>query len=653
VYFIGEGSGYRDALGVNFEGVGLTEGRPQIIFPNANSNVQLGDCAKFVNPRTMKLDRSKLGERSQQNPLLPGDFVDLGELPSGTTLNFFIIADEITPDAVHAYTPFADHNPDGLDHMVAMAVDGSPWLLVSFEDMFKGGDKDYEDCVFAVGLSEGNVESIIGKINPWRRIKQLSLLGAAATLIIGGPSAFLVMRRRAKRRKLNRARRHAMELLQSAHPENALKIVEAIRTESLDKNWRAIWRGLEMDVFEKTRDVEGLRELLERSPRLFASREGPALTVARAELDDDHLETFSSIRNAWREREKHPGEWLSLEADFLSRQGKDFDALDLLSSRHFEGAADASRQVRLALLKAPENMQRASEMIDEAIALDPRNIDARLYKARFLETCGESADAIASCREALAIDPHNPRIKNILAETLRRAGDMENALRIWASSLEHPSLGRVWVKTLFWTRVGLRIHIQWNNLQPPRGTLRPLIDYLLNLEPNRFWDARAFAPIAERHPDLLSMQEIFWLRTLEALRTHMDGEALSLLNLQGFGSRSWNSCLESTLLKIVIYRLRGFLGTPLAQNADLATFTPPAHSFFAEMDEWTKHAGINLPEKASRILKGDCVFGAACFAVGWWEAGINMLRGLELPRDIPEWFINDIEEAKRRHKGIY
>ncbi len=55
--------------------------------------------------------------RTSSEPLLPGDFVDLGTFGAGT-------------------------QPDGINHVVAFASVqlGSPYLLIGFEDLLGGGD---------------------------------------------------------------------------------------------------------------------------------------------------------------------------------------------------------------------------------------------------------------------------------------------------------------------------------------------------------------------------------------------------------------------------------------------------------------------------------------------------------------------------------
>ena len=78
--------------------------------------------------------------------MLKGDFVDMGTFSAGTLLDFFLL-----PNA--ANTPLTDEaarNSDKLQHMVTFSAAGSNYLVISYEDAVGGGDKDYNDMIFAL-----------------------------------------------------------------------------------------------------------------------------------------------------------------------------------------------------------------------------------------------------------------------------------------------------------------------------------------------------------------------------------------------------------------------------------------------------------------------------------------------------------------------
>lgn len=158
VYFVGEGAGYRNSLGFNTLAAGQATPRSiitnnaKLIFPDASSSVSSYDPAANV-------------RRTASTPLLPGDFVDLGNFKSGTTLDFFVVANGASGGTT-AYAAPASRNPDKMQHVVAFAFANSPFLIIGFEDLFGGGDKDYNDVIFAVDIGAVNVQRLISTPEP-------------------------------------------------------------------------------------------------------------------------------------------------------------------------------------------------------------------------------------------------------------------------------------------------------------------------------------------------------------------------------------------------------------------------------------------------------------------------------------------------------
>jgi len=149
VYFLGEGAGYKNTLGYNLSGTGIREGAPKLIFPDASSRVSW-------------YNSTGVGPRSASEPLFAGDFVDIGKVSAGQKLDFFLIANGAAsyPNPATVWTANTAYNSDGLQHMASFAVAGSPYLLLSFEDVRGGGDMDFNDLVFAVEIGAANVEAL-------------------------------------------------------------------------------------------------------------------------------------------------------------------------------------------------------------------------------------------------------------------------------------------------------------------------------------------------------------------------------------------------------------------------------------------------------------------------------------------------------------
>ncbi|MEI7911004.1 MAG: DUF4114 domain-containing protein [Verrucomicrobiota bacterium] len=175
VYFLGEGAGYQNTLGISTTNAGPTSPGAALIFPNASSSVGFGGGGTAL--------------RSAGEPLLAGDFVDLGTLKAGTALDFFLIANGAVGGSDFVSTN-QSLNKDGIVHAVAMSTPGSPYLIISFEDMVGGGDHDYNDVYFALALGNTNVAHLIGLGAP-----EPSL--ALGALMAGGALCGFGRRRRA------------------------------------------------------------------------------------------------------------------------------------------------------------------------------------------------------------------------------------------------------------------------------------------------------------------------------------------------------------------------------------------------------------------------------------------------------------------------
>ncbi len=136
---------------------------------------------------TMSLASTLSRTRTSSNPLLSGDFVEMGTLTSGTTITPFLISNGAN-GGTNTYTPNPEDNPDGIQHFVSLAVSAvldSPYLLIGIEDLYNGGDEDYNDLVFALDIGATNVEHLVSATVP--------LPSSVVALI--GPALFLFIRR--------------------------------------------------------------------------------------------------------------------------------------------------------------------------------------------------------------------------------------------------------------------------------------------------------------------------------------------------------------------------------------------------------------------------------------------------------------------------
>lgn len=153
-YFIGEGAGYHNTLGFNVTGSGIAEGNPLLIFPDSSSYNSYYEGGNNTQ-----------GYRSNNYPLLPGDFADLGTHQAETKLDFFVIANGAR-GGTNVYSTQESLNPDGINHVISYAIEDSPYLLIGFEDLYGGGDLDFNDLIFVADIGASNVQNLILTSNP-------------------------------------------------------------------------------------------------------------------------------------------------------------------------------------------------------------------------------------------------------------------------------------------------------------------------------------------------------------------------------------------------------------------------------------------------------------------------------------------------------
>lgn len=138
-YFLGFQGESNNGFGLNVNGHGLKGGDPKLILPAVIS--------RFPDPPL----GMKTGQAAQA-----GEFVDLGHIQAGSVLDMFLIA-----DAGNAGSTVASLDPkfnlDGSQHAMAYVLPDSPYLILGFEDMINGGEKDYMDAVFALEIGEENI----------------------------------------------------------------------------------------------------------------------------------------------------------------------------------------------------------------------------------------------------------------------------------------------------------------------------------------------------------------------------------------------------------------------------------------------------------------------------------------------------------------
>jgi len=608
VHFIGEASGARNALGINLSGIGLEEGDPQILFPNASCTVGLHQTGRHFGDGGL-LDREPFGERQEGKPLQPGDFIDLGTLSADTTLEFFLISNAGGP-SLHTYTAHPERNHDSFQHMVAVVDEASGILLLSFEDLPNLGDKDFGDCVFAVELSGYNVQAMLGRIDPWRRAKQLGSVAGIAFLVFGTPVGYAAWRRYVRRRRALRAHGEAAKLARNNMESAITRIKDALDT-PMDPQSRRELIDLECTLLENVGDGASMVAVLDADSNAVYAREQASLLAGRALLTLDDPDRYEIARDHWREDNGFERRWQELDVDALLIRGENEGVESALLSQTFATKEDAGLLARLGLAALSNDPERAATFVNKAVALNPQNAEVHLATAQVLEHAADWGGAEQSLATALELSPRDPAIRLAAGGYFRRRGAYDKALGVWAAGLARPSNPDIWLQTLFWQKVARPNSIPLSGIARPDGGLRPLVDFMESLSDDEFWNPTRFDEIGSARPDLAARQEVFWLSLLEALRNRNEEAALYLLNVKRFGTKSWCPELETALMLIASYRTAGFLDPSAAGNN-----ANPQQPFFIQLDQAAR-GEIAMSDKLRQAIEGDQAFSLAFRTAGW------------------------------------
>lgn len=481
------------------------------------------------------------------------------------------------------------------------------------------------------------------------------LAGAAVILFVLALAGAVGWRQHALRKSEERQFVAAGQAVAAGRGLDALAIVRSriVSSKPVPARERE-WHAIEVDALAQLREVPRLLHWFDREPSLILEDEAASLLVARGALAAGNRPAFDQVRNSWRGREKQDWLWFALDADTLLAAGKRSAALALLQSRTFPKERDCARLLRLALLNAAQPT-RAAEYLDQAFRADPRNPDARSFRAQVMEASGRLAEARVEYVAALVTTPTNPLLRDQLAEFYRRNGNLDLALRTWAEGLAPGTPDFLWTKFHFWSRVFRPVNGPIR-AETAAGSLSSFVVYLGGLPPGRFWDDALFDAKVESRQAIRDREEAYWLRLLQMIRDGKEKEALECMKLRHSRGRSWNPDLERALYQVLCFRRKP--APSLAGEGELAT-VPPArgrHTFFEQLDKaWNsaheaRVAPLLSPELRGAV-SGTTVFSAACMAGGWIEAALALWPDNSADAPPPDWVAFGMAQCLRENRG--
>ncbi len=169
VFFLGEtAGGYRNRLDYKSTFGNTTNTGKLFGDTSCATGQSIANFSAFcANPNDAVAGRSKT-----DSTLNVGDWVSIGTQKAGTQLDFLLTSNDINGGITGKSVLTGQENtkgiwslndklnPDGLQH--AMAYYYNDLLVIGFEDLWGGGDKDYNDTVFVIDVGKDNARALAG-----------------------------------------------------------------------------------------------------------------------------------------------------------------------------------------------------------------------------------------------------------------------------------------------------------------------------------------------------------------------------------------------------------------------------------------------------------------------------------------------------------
>jgi tetratricopeptide (TPR) repeat protein len=162
------------------------------------------------------------------------------------------------------------------------------------------------------------------------------------------------------------------------------------------------------------------------------------ISTAYARMD----ETGKAAEAARRGLERYPEDpqLLSLRAKMLAMADNRAAATQLCRrwQQHYPNAAEPY-ELQAGIEREALRFPEAARLAEQAMARDAGSASACLEAARAYAAMGSPADlrrAAATARQAMALDPADPRAPALLGDLLRRQGDLDGARRAYERSMD-------------------------------------------------------------------------------------------------------------------------------------------------------------------------------------------------------------------------
>ena len=447
----------------------------------------------------------------------------------------------------------------------------------------------------------------------------------------------------------------AQAAIQGEDARNALALINSRPPSAQgEEEVEAAWRQAEIEASARLGWISRLQSLHQQNPTAVLQNEDASLMLARSFLHGGAPHKSVELRQYWDKRTSRPHLWFALDVDTLLLSGESDKARNLLTGRKFSGPNDSGRLSRLALVSANRSLTNAWELLADAYEANPKDTDVRSFRGQVFETLGSNRLARVEYVAAHVATPDNFLLRDQLGDFYRRQFSFANALTTWLPALTNDVPAYLRLKSAFWSRVTQPVTLPDLTRTNSADSLQPLVNYVAQLAPGRFWDSDAFSLLADNAIFVRDRREVFWLRLIEDLRNQDFDQAFDHLNANRFRQGSWDITLLASIHRILNHRRTGQLNPP-ELDYQVPTTVTNRHSFLADIDHHAHaerdNGKSNLPAELRQALAMDEAPALAFLAAGWINAGLAILGDKNWPPETPVWIPYSVTQARRLIHG--
>lgn len=430
--------------------------------------------------------------------------------------------------------------------------------------------------------------------------------------------------------------------------EDTLKmILKHVDSIDSDSDLGQEWLSLLVNTSEKTFDLQQLVLINEQYPTALRKNEKASLLAAETYLMNGLDKEYNKLRIQWVGHENYEDAWKIFDADYLITIGMHDEGHEFLENQKFQGKEEITRLIKLALIQAHENPQKALDLLTEANKQNPSDIDVYIYKFKLLEKLGKKDLAFETYQQALINNPDSIFLHDELAKEYVRQQQYKEAINTWKMALKivketnDKNHDKILTNLIFFDRMMNGQKNDWNQYASLTHQSKPFFNYLLNLKPEEFVNQSAFIKIPLNQEYLANDEITYWLSLLDALKKNNQEKALTLIQTNPFKENSLNASLEFALLQALSFQKNGLANAPILE------YHTNDHPLLVSLNQPNNH----IPEDVKTLMKSEEAFSAILLAAGWTEAALMLHKMEVFPLEFPAYFTLEFTKSLRKNRS--